>query len=262
VVSNSYCFIGSIKRTIIVLPMEHLVDGTTDTTVPPDEYYVHPKDCIIPKGGMPYQPTGKNIYLTFDDGPGYHTERLLDILATYDVKVSFFVINTKYIDTITRAAKEGHTIAIHTYSHNYGKIYASDDAFLADLEAIRQVIEQRTGNTTTLTRFPGGSSNTISKLYSSGIMSRLTKTLTKMGYTYFDWNVDSDDAGKAATPEEVFENIVKGVKNYNNSVVLQHDIKGYSVDAVERLIVWGLVNGYTFSPLTADSPTCHHPVLN
>ena len=267
VVSNSYCYIGSVQRTIIVLPMEHLVDKTKDTKktaepAPPDNFYIHPKDCMIPEGGMPYQPTGKNIYLTFDDGPGPHTERLLDILATYDVKVSFFVINTKYIDTIARAAKEGHTVAIHTYSHNYGKIYASDEAFLADLEAIQQVIAQHTGQTAMLTRFPGGSSNTVSKAYNKGIMTRLTKTLTEMGYTYFDWNVDGDDAGKASTPEEVFKNITKGVKHYNNSVVLQHDIKGYSVDAVERLIAWGLVNGYTFCPLTADSPTCHHPVLN
>ena len=113
-----------------------------------------------------------------------------------------------------------------------------------------------------LTRFPGGSSNTISRDYNKGIMSRLTKTLTEMGYTYFDWNVDSDDAGRARSAEEVFENITKGALYYKNSVVLQHDTKGYSIDAIERLIVWGLVNGYTFQPLTAESPTCHHPVLN
>ena len=113
-----------------------------------------------------------------------------------------------------------------------------------------------------LSRFPGGGSNTVSKWYSRGIMTRLTKTLTDMGFTYFDWNVDSDDAGSARTPEEVFENITNGVQWYDNSVVLQHDNKDYSVAAVERLIVWGLVNGYSFQPLTADSPTCHHPVLN
>ena len=258
--TNSYCFTSSVKRTVIVFPMEYLAE--TSAKHPEDGGYMHPTDCMIPEGGMPYQSTGKSIYLTFDDGPGKHTERLLDILATYDVKVSFFVINTSYIDTIARAAREGHTVAIHTYSHDYSKVYASDDAFLADLQAIQQVIAKHTGQTTTLTRFPGGSSNTISQLYNRGIMTRLTKILTEKGYTFFDWNVDSDDAGRASTPEKVFENITKGVKNFNNSVVLQHDIKGFSVDAVERLIAWGLVNGYTFKPVTADSPTCHHPVLN
>ena len=94
------------------------------------------------------------------------------------------------------------------------------------------------------------------------IMTRLAKALTEMGYTYFDWNVDSDDAGRARTPEEVFKNITKGLRSCNDAVVLQHDTKEYSVDAVERVIAWALVKGYRFAPLTEDSPTCHHPINN
>ena len=113
-----------------------------------------------------------------------------------------------------------------------------------------------------LLRFPGGSSNTISKDYSKGIMTRLAAAVTERGFTYFDWNVDSNDAGGAKTADEVFNNVIKGVKNKQNSVVLQHDMKSYSVDAVEKIIVWGLKNGYTFLPLDANSPTCHHGINN
>ena len=217
---------------------------------------------MIPEGGMPYEESGKTIYLTFDDGPSQYTEKLLDILAKYNVKVSFFVKNSSYLSLLSRADQEGHTVAVHTYSHDYNRIYASEEAFYADMSAIRKQIVKYTRNATSLFRFPGGSSNTISQLYNRGIMTRLAKALTEMGYTYFDWNVDSDDAGRARTPEEVFNNITKGLRWYNDAVVLQHDTKEYSVNAVERVITWALVKGYTFAPLTEDSPTCHHPINN
>ena len=166
------------------------------------------------------------------------------------------------MDIIARAAQEGHTVAAHTYSHDYNRIYTNEDAFYTDMSAIRTTIAMYTQDATSLFRFPGGSSNTISKLYNRGVMTRLAKALTEMGYTYFDWNVDSNDAGGAKTPDEVFKNITKGVQNRDASVVLQHDTKEYSVEAVERVIAWALVNGYRFEPLTEDSPTFHHPINN
>jgi hypothetical protein len=93
-------------------------------------------------------------------------------------------------------------------------------------------------------------------------MTRLTQRLEADGYQYFDWNVSSEDAGGAKTAEEVFENVTKGITGKTNSVVLQHDTHEFSVDAVERIIAWGLCNGYTFKALDKDSPTCHHGVSN
>ena len=203
----------------------------------------------------------KVIYLTFDDGPGEQTPRLLDILKKYNVQVTFFVVNTKYISTIQRAAQEGHTIAIHTATHKFKEIYASEDAFFADLYKMQGVIESYTGQKPMLMRFPGGSSNTVSS-FNEGIMTRLTKEVQEKGFTYFDWNVDCNDAGGARTPDAVYGNVVSGIGNKNESVVLMHDIKSYTVDAIEKIIVWGLENGYTFLPLTASSPTCHHGVNN
>ena len=206
---------------------------------------------------------GKVIYLTFDDGPGPHTDRLLDVLKKYNVKATFFVINTDYIDTIRRAAEEGHTVGIHATEHNYKKIYASEEAYFSDLYNMQSVIRALTGQESTMLRFPGGSSNTVSR-FNKGIMTRLTQAVTEKGFIYADWNVDSDDAGKTRTPDGVFWNVVNGVSKNEKafSVVLQHDVKGYSVDAVENIIRWGLANGYTFLPMDAYTPECHHRIRN
>lgn len=206
-------------------------------------------------------PNGKVIYLTFDDGPGPHTDRLLDVLAKYNVKATFFVVNTAYIGTVSRIAAEGHAVGIHTRTHNFDEIYASEDAYFADLNYMQQVITEKTGNATKLVRFPGGSSNTVSS-FNPGIMTRLTQAVHAQGYQYFDWNVDSYDAGGARSANTVFHNVTGGIGDKNASVVLQHDIKGFSVDAVEKIIIWGLSNGYTFLPLDVSSPGCHHRVNN
>ena len=205
---------------------------------------------------------GGVIYLTFDDGPSYYTPKLLDILAKYNVKATFFVVNTDYIGTISRIHSEGHTVAMHTATHNFKQVYANETAYFNDLGIIQSQIKKYCGFTSTLVRFPGGSSNTVSKNYNKGIMTRLTAELDKKGYTYFDWNVDSDDAGSARTATTVYNNVVTGCASRKTSVVLMHDIKGYSVNAVEDIIRWGLDNGYTFKALTASSPTFHHRLNN
>ena len=93
-------------------------------------------------------------------------------------------------------------------------------------------------------------------------MTKLAKMVQEKGFRYFDWNVDSNDAGGAKTSEEVYNNVIKGVKGRKYSIVLQHDIHGFSVDAVDDIIEWGLANGYTFEALTPSSPTAHHKVNN
>lgn len=206
----------------------------------------------------------KVVYLTFDDGPGAHTQQLLDILDKYNVKVTFFVtnVNSGYENMIAKEAAAGHTVAIHSASHDYKKIYSSVDAYFADFNEMSDIIYAQTGQRAKLIRFPGGSSNTVSLKYCSGIMTTLTKAVTDQGYKYFDWNVSSGDAGGTTSTEEVYQNVVNGMKSHNVSVVLQHDIKGFSVNAVERIIQWGLANGYTFLPLTTSTEDVHHGVNN
>ncbi len=224
----------SVERTVVVEPV-----GRVDTVTP----------------------DGKIIYLTFDDGPGAHTGRLLDILAKYNVKATFFVVGTASVSLLDDIVDQGHSIAIHAYSHDYKKIYASEEAYFADLLAMQQLIYDHTGVWTTLVRFPGGGSNTVSR-FNPGIMTRLAKAVQDMGFQYFDWNVDSNDAGGAKDAATVAANVIAGCSVRRVSVVLQHDIKGYSVDAVEQIILWGLANGYTFLPMDPSSPTMHHGINN
>lgn len=208
-------------------------------------------------------PGEKIVYLTFDDGPGKYTGELLDILAQYNVKATFFVTgaNPDYYDQIGRAFREGHSIGIHSYTHVYENIYSGEDAYFSDLNQTQALIQSQTGYTTTLIRFPGGSSNTVSN-FNPGIMTSLTKAVTDMGYQYFDWNVLSGDAGETTDPYTIAWNVCSGMASNSVSVVLQHDIKSYSVAAVEMIIKWGLENGYTFLPLNSTSPTAHHGVNN
>lgn len=232
--------------------------GNTDTEV----RTVRVKEKPKPKPQQSEsKPTGKVIYLTFDDGPSKYTEKLLKILKRYNVKATFFVVNTGYAHLIDDIVSAGHSIAAHTYSHEYSEIYASEDAYFADLNKILNVIKKHSGADTKLIRFPGGSSNKVSK-FNEGIMTRLTYEVVERGYKYFDWNVDSNDAGGAKTAEKVYENVISGVQGRKISIVLQHDTKSYSVDAVEKIIQWGLENGYQFLPLKKDSPTAAHDLNN
>lgn len=205
----------------------------------------------------------KVIYLTFDDGPGPATAHLLDILAAKGVKATFFVTNTMgYPDMIGRAYREGHSIGIHTYTHRYSQIYASEEAYWADFDLMAQVIRSQTGQVTRMMRFPGGSSNTVSRSYTPGIMSRLTKLMAVKGYTYFDWNVDSGDGTGHSTSASVFQRITSGVQGKSVSVVLCHDTHPTTVDAMPQVIDWAKQNGYTFLPLAPGSYPAHHRVAN
>ncbi|MBR0431544.1 polysaccharide deacetylase [Candidatus Saccharibacteria bacterium] len=204
------------------------------------------------------------IYLTFDDGPSEHTARLLDVLKKYNVKATFFVTGSGSDEIIRREYNEGHAIGLHTFSHNYSYIYQNMDNFYNDMTRVQNRVESITGYKSNLIRFPGGSSNTVSAKYDghTRIMSRLVKDVVSKGFFYFDWNVSSNDAGGAKTAYEVYNNTISALKNNGVSVVLQHDTKGFSVDAVEAIIQYGLANGYTFRKLDQYAFGAHHGVNN
>ena len=204
------------------------------------------------------------IYLTFDDGPQEGTTNvILDILKEEGVKATFFVTNKGPDSLIKREAAEGHTVALHTASHDYARIYSSDEAFLADLKSVSDRVLRITGKETKIMRFPGGSSNTISRRYSPGIMSRMTKTVNSMGYHYFDWDVSSGDAaGGSPSPDTIYNNVINSVKPAKRNIVLMHDIKTYTRDALRNIIHWGKDNGYTFVPITMETEEHHQRVNN
>ncbi len=208
---------------------------------------------------------GKVIYLTFDDGPSRTiTPGVLQILREENVKATFFIINhddsLNYL--IRQAYEDGHTIAIHSYTHNYRHIYSSEQAFFEDLNLMSTKLESITGVKPYITRFPGGSSNTVSR-FNPGIMTRLAKELTNKGYIYFDWNIGSGDAGGVSSAYEVYQNVTSSLGNHTN-VVLMHDFEGnyYTLNALRDIIHYGKNNGYTFSNITETTPQIKHRIAN
>lgn len=205
------------------------------------------------------------IYLTFDDGPSGagSSAKILNVLKEEGVKATFFVIGTGNDSLMKRAHDEGHAIALHTYTHDYKNIYSSVDAYFNDLTKIQNKVKNITGETSIITRFPGGSNNTISNKYSSGIMSVLRQEVEARGFIYFDWNVDGNDAGTCAKTSVkdkktcVYNNVTRNLSKSRANVVLLHDIKSYTADAIKDIIHYGKNNGYSFEVLTSSVAPVH-----
>lgn len=210
---------------------------------------------------------GKSIaYLTFDDGPSSITHSVLDILKKYNVKATFFVINSGNYNkaTLQREVNEGHTIGLHAYDHNYAVAYKDDNSYLDGIDKLRAKVKADTGFDSHYIRFPGGSSNTISKRYSKGIMSRITKTAKQRGYKYYDWNVDDDDAGRARTADDCYNNVIKELRPNRSNIVLMHDFGTNKkiLEALPRIIEYCQKNGYTMLPIDDNTPEIHHGISN
>ncbi|MEG0780689.1 MAG: polysaccharide deacetylase family protein, partial [Oscillospiraceae bacterium] len=195
------------------------------------------------------------VYLTFDDGPSDVTPGVLDTLRENDVKATFFVVGSaltaeKNQETLRRMAAEGHTIGIHTYTHDYDSIYASIEAYLEDFNRTFQRIHAITGDYPTVFRFPGGSING----YTRPFYQPLIAELSRRGFAYFDWNVSSEDAAGAETAAAITHNTVAGVLDCYRAVVLLHDsgTKGATAEALPGIVTTLRERGYQFAPLTGD----------
>lgn len=178
------------------------------------------------------------VYLTFDDGPSSNTAAILDILAAYDVKATFFVTGkTKemYIPLYQRIVEEGHTLGMHSFSHRYSEIYASKEKFAEDLEQLQEFLYDTTGVWSRFYRFPGGSSNRVSDVP----MEELADYLTEENIYYLDWNVSCADAtGRKLRPQQIADNVTQNIGKYHTAVVLLHDAsdKTSTVEALPLII--------------------------
>lgn len=206
---------------------------------------------------------GKVVYLTFDDGPSIYTNDILNTLDKYNVKATFFVTCSGDINGLAKKILDkGHTLALHTCTHKYSNIYSSEDAYFNDLNEISTRVENTTGYKSKYIRFPGGSSNTVSR-FNRGIMTRLTKKVQENGYKYYDWNIDSNDAA-GANKNQVYSNVIGALKNSNRTtnMVLMHDTKSSTKDALDNIIKDALDMGYTFSNINDYTSEIHHGVNN
>ncbi len=210
------------------------------------------------------KPQPGTIFLTFDDGPNEETTpKILDILKEEGVQATFFVTSFGPDKLIKREFDEGHTVALHTASHNYGYIYSSEENYFKDLEKVQNRVYKITGYKSMIIRFPGGSSNTISARYKHGIMSNLTKQVHKKGYKYYDWNAMNGDAEPGNhNSKEMYNNFMNSISKDKVNYVLLHDIKPYTRDSLKKIIRECKKRGYTFSKITESTPELHHGVNN
>ncbi len=206
------------------------------------------------------------IYLTFDDGPSNVTPEILDILEKNDVKATFFIVDYSEEDkeTIQRVINDGHTLGIHGISHDYATIYSSVTAALENFTDLKEKLLNDFGYEATFIRFPGGSSNTVSKKYSEGVMTKVTEAVEQEGLVYYDWNVDVNDAGGARTASKIYDNFVEGIASKRENVVLMHDGFGHeaTAEALQRIIDYAKYNGYEFSAISENTVPVQHSVNN
>ncbi len=202
------------------------------------------------------------MYLTFDDGPGAYTERLLGYLARYGVKATFFVTDqfSRYSNTLTAIARDGHAIGVHTLTHQWS-IYSSKQSYMNDFNAMHKLILDKTGIDTKIFRFPGGTNNTVSRSYSRGIMTELARTMTQNGYVYYDWNVDCGDT-LGYSSQKIASTTISQIKNKNFSIVLMHDIKSTTVEAVCTIIEYCIANGYELAAIDESTPVIQFSPAN
>lgn len=206
----------------------------------------------------------KVVYLTFDDGPSQNTPKILKILKKYNVKATFFVTAQEpaYFKYMTQAYKQGNFIAAHSYTHKFS-IYKSEKTYFKDLEEIEQVIKKYTGKTSPVLRFPGGSSNTASRHFAKGIMTKLTKDVLEKGYQYVDWNLDSTDASGNNVP--VSKLVANATSTYSNNLcILMHDTgaKHTTVKALPAIIKYYKKHHYKFETLENSPHVYHHHINN
>lgn len=192
----------------------------------------------------------KTMYLTFDDGPSAeYTDSILDTLAAYDIKATFFLVGEnveKRPEVAKRIVEEGHSIGIHCYSHAYDDIYDTVDSYIEDFEKAYQVIYETTGVEVKIFRFPGGSVNA----YNRHICKDIITELTERGFVYFDWNASLEDAVKKTTPQELVQNAKDTAMERERVILLAHDTIYNTSLCIEDIILQ--FPDYKMEPLTEE----------
>lgn len=251
---------GKVDSNIGKYIITYKVSDSTGNTTTVSRTIIRRNNSIKENSGTIQNNT---IYLTFDDGPSaLTTGYILDVLKEENVKATFFITCNGPDYLVKRMYDEGHTIALHTASHSYSYVYSSTENYFNDLKKVSDRVKSITGHESKIIRFPGGSSNTISRQFKIGIMTELTNEVVAKGYRYYDWNVDSNDAGGASSSTEVYNNVIKSLSPYRANMVLMHDIKNTTKDAIRSIIKYGKDNGYTFKKIEDNTYMIRHAVNN
>jgi peptidoglycan/xylan/chitin deacetylase (PgdA/CDA1 family) len=201
----------------------------------------------------------KIIYLTFDDGPSYKiTNKVLDVLEENQVKATFFLIGSQIKDkedVVKRIYNEGHSIGLHTYTHNFRKIYCNEDKFIQEMMVCRNEIQEVIGIAPNIIRFPGGSYKHLSKSY--------LKKLHDNNFRVYDWNMDNcDGLNPKSQPYNLYVKAIKGSDKFDNIILLLHctDMNKNTCKALPEIIKYYKSQGYEFKGITDETAELYFPI--
>lgn len=210
---------------------------------------------------LPEEQDLHKVYLTFDDGPSIYTADILDILEEFDVKATFFVVGMEDAESqelLKRIVQEGHTLGLHSYTHKYSQLYDSVENFSEDCIRLQEYLYQVTGVKSSFYRFPGGSSNKVSRID----MQECIDYLHSQGMEYYDWNISSGDGGSALlSTDALLENCMKNIEGKSTSMILLHDSanKKTTVEALPDIIRNILaLEDTVILPITEDTEPVQH----
>ncbi len=193
------------------------------------------------------------IYFTFDDGPSQNTYNILHYLDKYNVKATWFVVPSRTdwcYSALKSISNSGHTIGIHSATHDYEKIYASVEAFLADFYEAWDIVRDATGQTPQIFRFPGGSKND----FNEDTRDDIIKEMTRRGFRFYDWNVESGDVDDA-TWQQMYNSIPRDCHEVKRPVILMHDSanRDNTVYVLEDVLKVLIGEGYRFDAIRNDT---------
>ncbi len=230
---------------------------TTTESVFEDVYNSSASGSILPVLTNPFSTEPeKVVYLTIDDGPDpKSTPQYLEVLRQYNVKATFFMVGAtmeRNPHLVKDIDSEGHAIGNHSYTHNYGSLYANTENFTEEILKTEEIIYSLTGKKNKIFRAPGGSPNMRK--------TELLDNLNELGYAYFDWNVSAaDTAPRGITKSQVIYNIKRESKGVKKVIVLMHDNhrRMASVEALPEVIEWFKEKGYEFGTLNESVEPIH-----
>ncbi len=196
----------------------------------------------------------KTVYLTFNNAPGLQTEQILQVLEQQNVQATFFVYCNEQSEEnlrsmIAQMAEKGHTVGVLTDTADYARMYASVENYLEDFHRVFALITEATGEKPAVFRFAGGSVNG----YNRGTIKEIAAEMTRRGFTYHDWSLDSADTVAGATGERVYQTVVDGILNSGKSVVLLDNNAGVTLEQLPAIIAKAKENGYRFQALNATT---------
>gem|GEM_PF-2404158 len=235
--------------SLIENPIENLIESSIEFRA--EAGIPHEEEEIAVSLPVP----GRHVYLTFDDGPSPNTNRILDLLARYGIRATFFLVGDHILDNefmsyedaeriVQRIHREGHYIGLHSMSHVIARLYQSQNAaenFYNEMRELHELIYEITGEQRSfLYRAPYGTRGMFTREH--------IRVMSGSGFLAWDWNIDTED-WRARSVDAIMEKIAEDLDAYDslpqNAVILLHE-RNITLEALPFIIEYFLEMDYVF----------------